>query len=51
MELGRRGGVEKVEKLGFDAAMHINGSEAVRKLAFNDGMHIVKTETESGNSF
>lgn len=51
MEPERRGGAEKVEKLGFRAAMHIDGSDAVGKLAFNGGMHVVKTETKQENGF
>lgn len=51
MEPERKEGAEKVEKLGFSAAMHIDGREALRKLAFNGGTHVVKTETEGQNGF
>lgn len=51
MEPERKEGAEKVEKLGFSAAMHIDGREVLRKLAFNGGMHVVKTETKVQNGF
>lgn len=49
MEPERRGGAEKVEKLGFSTPMHIDGREVVGKLASNGGTHVVKTETEAEN--
>lgn len=45
MDPERKGGTEKVEKLGLSAAMHIDGRKALRKLAFNGVKHVVKTET------
>lgn len=51
MEPERRGGAEKVEKLGFSTAMHIDGRDVVGKLAFNGGLHVVKIETNAENGF